>query len=273
MQNDILRILFLGDIVGKTGRDLITGHLKNIRKEKDIHFVIANGENLAGGFGITEKLAHTMFSAGVNVFTSGNHIWNNKDVYNIIDDKRIIRPLNYHPDLPGNGYSIFEIGNWEITIVNLEGRVFMNPLDCPFRAMDALIEKLGKNRMIFVDFHAEATAEKQALGFYLDGKVSAFVGTHTHVQTADERILPNGTAYITDAGMTGSLNSVIGFNRENSIERIILQIPKRLNISSDKPVINGVIIDIDTHTKKSVNIERLFIYGEDIREENISSNN
>lgn len=273
MPSETMRILFLGDIVGKTGRDLISGHLKNIRKERDIHFVVANGENLAGGFGMTEKLVHTMFGAGINAFTSGNHIWNNKDVYNIIEDKRIIRPLNYHPDLPGNGYGTFEVGNTDITIVNLEGRVFMNPLDCPFRTMDALIEKLGKNRIIFLDFHAEATAEKQALGFYLDGKISAFVGTHTHVQTADERILPNGTAYITDAGMTGSLDSVIGFNRENSIERIILQVPRRLNISTEKPVINGVIIDIDTHTKKSVHIERLFVYGEDTGKKDISGNN
>ncbi|MCK4524205.1 YmdB family metallophosphoesterase, partial [candidate division WOR-3 bacterium] len=158
-------------------------------------------------------------------------------------------------------------------VINLEGRVFMNPLDCPFRTMDKILNEIGRNRIIFIDFHAEASAEKQALGLYLDGKVSAVVGTHTHVQTADERILPNGTAYITDAGMTGALNSVIGFNSSNSIERIILQIPKRLNISSNKPVINGVFIDIDTHTKKAVSIKRLFEYEKNIGQEHISEDN
>ena len=191
----------------------------------------------------------------------------------MIDDKRLLRPLNYHPDLPGKGFGMYDVNGIEVTVVNLEGRVFMNPLDCPFRTMDDLLDKIGKNRIIFVDFHAEATAEKQALGFYLDGKISAFAGTHTHVQTADERILPQGTAYITDAGMTGSLDSVIGFNRENSIERIILQIPKRLNISTDKPVINGVIVDIDTHSKKAVNIKRIFEYGEDTRKADSSADN
>ncbi len=273
MQNKTIRILFIGDIVGSTGRDMIKGSVKRIREESNVDLVIANGENLAGGFGMTQKLMEQMTKAGIDVFTSGNHIWNNNDILNFISNKNILRPMNYHPDLPGNGYGTYQVNETEVVVINLEGRVFMNPLDCPFRTMDKILNEIGKNRIIFIDFHAEASAEKQALGLYLDGKVSAVVGTHTHVQTADERILPNGTAYITDAGMTGALNSVIGFNSSNSIERIILQIPKRLNISSDNPVINGVFIDIDTHTKKAVSIKRLFEHEKNIGQEHISEDN
>ncbi len=258
--NEIINVLFIGDIIGKTGRSVIKQHLKRIKEENNIHFTIANGENLAGGFGLTKKIATNMFNAGIDVLTAGNHIWDNNDIMNIIDDNRIIRPLNYHPDLPGKGYTNFKIQDTDITIINLAGRIFMQPLDCPFRTIDTLLKKIGKNRISIIDFHSEASAEKQAFGNYVDGKITAVLGTHTHVQTADERILPEGTAYITDAGMTGALDGVIGFNKEKSIEKIIYQVPKRLAIATELPVFNGVILNIDKHSKKAKSIKRIFEY-------------
>ncbi|MFO8061656.1 MAG: TIGR00282 family metallophosphoesterase [bacterium] len=262
--DEMIRILFIGDIVGKTGRNVIKHRLKSMREEHLIDFVIANGENLAGGFGITQKIAVSMQNAGIDVFTSGNHIWNNNDVYNIINNNNILRPLNYHPDLPGHGAADFYVNEqFLISVANIEGRIFMNPIDCPFRAMDSYLEETGGNRIIIVDFHAEATAEKQAMGYHLDGRVTALIGTHTHVQTADSRVLENGTAYITDAGMTGGLEGVIGFNSDSSRKRILYQAPQRLQVASAKPMLNGVLLHINTHSKKTEKIERIFEYDKD----------
>ncbi len=259
MQNN-LRILFIGDIIGKTGRDIIKSRLKDMRERLEIDFVIANGENLAGGFGMSIKIAETMLRSGIDAFTSGNHIWDNNEIFQLLDDKRVLRPLNYDSELPGKGFSIFEVKGAEIMVVSLNGRIFMQPLNCPFRTLEKLLEEKGKNRIIIVDIHAEASAEKQALGYYFDSQVTAVIGTHTHVQTADERILPGGTAFITDAGMTGAMNGVIGFDTDASVKRTMFQVPQRLSVATENPVLSAVLLDVDTHTKKPVKITRILEY-------------
>ncbi|RYD05399.1 hypothetical protein N752_08630 [Desulforamulus aquiferis] len=207
-----MRFLMIGDIVGNPGRRAIIDNLNYLRSELRVNFVIANGENAAGGHGITKDIAKQLFTAGIDVFTMGNHVWNKKEIIDYIDkEKRLLRPANYPPGTPGLGYNIYNspCGN-KIAVINISGRVFMQELDCPFRTISQILEEInGKAKIIVVDFHAEATSEKMAMGWFLDGKVSAICGTHTHVQTADERILPNGSAYITDIGMTGPRDSVI----------------------------------------------------------------
>jgi hypothetical protein len=205
-----LQILSIGDVIGKPGREAINQLLPGLRREYQVDFVILNGENAAGGVGLTQATAHELLSAGVDVLTSGNHIWAQKDIIPCLDtDMPVIRPLNYPPGVPGRGYIV----RGDVAVVNLIGRTYIGSYDCPFRAMDALLERLGQ-KIIIVDFHAEATSEKVALGWYLDGRISAVLGTHTHVGTTDARILPHGTAYVTDIGMTGPLDSVIGDNVE-----------------------------------------------------------
>jgi len=260
--NSSLRILMLGDIIGKPGRRILSSELPDLIKKKNIDLVGANGENLAGGFGITEKTANKLFSYGVNFITSGNHIWDRRDGYDVLEsDPRILRPANYPEGSPGKGFTILKRKDYNIGIINVQGRTFLIEIDCPFRKSDELIAKLKEQNIniILVDIHAETTSEKSALGWYLDGRVSAVVGTHTHVQTSDNRILNKGTAYITDIGMCGGRDSVIGMRKEIAIKRYLTHLPERFKTAQGVLMINGVIIDIDKVTGKAINIERVWI--------------
>lgn len=255
-----VKLFFVGDIIGKPGRQALSASLHRIVDRHMVDFVIANGENAAGGFGLTEETANDLFSCGVHVLTSGNHIWDKKDALNLIEfDDRVLRPANYPPETAGRGWGIYETASGvPVSVINLEGRVFMNNLDCPFRQADELVAQVRKTTpVIFVDFHAEATSEKRALGWFLDGRVSAVVGTHTHVQTADEDILPNGTAYLTDAGMTGSFDSVIGMNREQAIRKFVSQMPIKFEVAKRDIRLNGVVVEVDEGTGKAATIIRI----------------
>ena len=257
-----MKILFIGDIVGKAGRLAIEGVLEKAVSGNQIEFVIANGENAAGGMGITPTIAIEMLDQGVDVLTSGNHIWAKKEIVPFLDEElRILRPANYPPKVPGRGSGIFHLRNGQkVGVLNLEGRVFMKHLDCPFRVGEKEIELLRKETpVILVDFHAEATSEKMAMGWFLDGRVSAVLGTHTHVQTSDERILDEGTAYITDVGMTGPLDSVIGIRKEIALERLLTQIPWKFDVAKEAIELQGVVVDIDAKTGRSESIQRIKI--------------
>lgn len=262
-----MKILLVGDIVGKRGRQVVKTLLPEIRQEYQIDFCIANGENIAGGFGLTQKTAKEVFSAGVDTLTSGNHIWNKKEVEQIIEEENILRPLNYPIGVPGRGYNFYQVKDDLLAVINLAGRVFIGELDCPFRVILSEITQIReKTKNIIVDMHAEATSEKIAMGWYLDGKVSAVIGTHTHVQTADERILPEGTAYITDVGMTGPRDSVIGVKKELIIKKFLTQIPLRFEVAKGVGQLCGVLVEIDTFTGKAKNITRI----QQILEEKVS---
>jgi 2',3'-cyclic-nucleotide 2'-phosphodiesterase len=255
-----VKLLFIGDIIGKPGREALSRELHRIVDRHLVDLVIANGENAAGGFGLTQETAQDLFKCGVQVLTSGNHIWDKKDSLEYIKrEERIVRPANYPDGTPGRGATIARTpGGVKVGILNLEGRVFMNNLECPFRCADREIAKLKEETpIVFVDFHAEATSEKVSLGWYLDGRVSAVVGTHTHVQTADERILTAGTAYLTDAGMTGAFDSVIGVRKEDAIEKFVTQRPAKFEVAKKDIRINAVVIEIDEKTGLALNIERI----------------
>lgn len=256
-----MKVLFIGDIVGKTGRSAVKSLLPLIVNKYKIDIVIANGENAAGGFGITEKVASELFDYGIHILTSGNHIWDKKESIPYIGkESRIIRPLNYPPGVPGFGSITWAVRDRKIGIINLSGRVFMSNIDCPFRVGLSEIERLKKEtNIIVIDFHAEATSEKIAFGFYVDGKVSAVIGTHTHVQTADEKILPGGTAYITDVGMTGPADSVIGIDKEQIIERFLLQMPKKFETAKGGGIFSAVVIEIEDDSGKASAIQRLML--------------
>lgn len=256
-----MKILFIGDIVGKTGRLAVKSLLPLIVNKYKVDLVLANGENAAGGFGITEKVASELFSYGIHVMTSGNHIWDKKESIPYIGkEARIIRPLNYPPGVPGYGSTAITMRGIRIGIINLSGRVFMSSTDCPFRVGMAEIERLRKEtNIIIIDFHAEATSEKIAFGYYVDGRVSAVIGTHTHVQTADEKILPGGTAYITDVGMTGPSDSVIGIDKEQIIERFLLQMPRKFETARGGGIFSAVVIEIEDDTGRSTAIQRLML--------------
>ncbi|HHY42249.1 MAG TPA: TIGR00282 family metallophosphoesterase [Thermoanaerobacterales bacterium] len=255
----MLRILMIGDIVGRPGRTIIREKLLNIKNKYEADFVIANGENAAGGNGITEKIAQELFISGIDFLTMGNHIWDNKDVFNFIEtENRMIRPANYPSTAPGKGYQIVQTGKGMIGILNISGRTFMPPLDCPFRTADEIIQKISRvTNIIIVDFHAEATSEKIAMGWYLDGKVTLVAGTHTHVQTADEKILPNGTAYITDIGMTGPVDSVLGIDKESVINKFITQLPVRFEVAKGPAELNGILVEVNELTGKAIAISRI----------------
>jgi 2',3'-cyclic-nucleotide 2'-phosphodiesterase len=255
-----VKLLFIGDIIGKPGREALSRELHRIVDRHRVDLVIANGENAAGGFGLTAETAQELFKCGVQMITSGNHIWDKKDALEYIKrEERIVRPANYPEGTPGRGATIVKTpGGIKVGILNLEGRVFMNNLDCPFRCADREIAKLKEETpIIFVDFHAEATSEKISLGWHLDGKVSAVVGTHTHVQTADERILTGGTAFLTDAGMTGAFDSVIGVRKEDAIEKFITQRPAKFEVAKKDIRINAVVIEVDEKTGLALSIERI----------------
>ena len=248
-------ILAIGDIIGKPGRQAVNEFVPDLRKEYGIDLVIANGENAAGGFGLTPSTAQELLDSSVDVITSGNHIWAQKEIIPYLDeDVPVLRPLNYPPGVPGRGYLLKN----KILVVNLIGRTFMTNYDCPFRAMDALLEKLPtKPEIIIVDFHAEATSEKVAMGRYLDGRVSAVLGTHTHVGTIDARILPGGTAYVSDIGMTGPDDSIIGDDPEAVIQRFLTMMPHHLSVGRGKPVFNAIMVDVDEKSGKATSIERI----------------
>jgi len=258
-----LRLLMIGDIVGRSGRRAVKVNVSSLKREFDLDLVIANGENAAGGNGITKEVAQELFSSGVDVLTMGNHVWNKKEAYVYIDrETRIVRPANYPPGTPGIGANVYDTRRKvQVAVINLAGRVFLQAIDCPFRKADEMIARMKeKARVVVVDFHAEATSEKIAMGWFLDGRVSAMVGTHTHVQTADERILPGGTAYITDLGMTGPWNSVIGVKKEIIIDKFVTQLPQRFEVATGAFQFNGVIIDIDEETGEATSIKRIQNY-------------
>jgi metallophosphoesterase (TIGR00282 family) len=252
-------ILFLGDICSEIGRNAVINNLKKIRETENIDFVIAEAENSAAGFGTTPKIANELFEAGADCITLGDHFLDRNEIVTALEsDARILRPANFHADVPGHGANIFVNGDLKIGVISLLGRVFLKPIGCPFECALAEIEKLKKETsLILVDFHAEATAEKKALGWYLDGKVSGVIGTHTHVQTADEQILPNGTAYITDIGMCGAMDSVLGMRVDLSVKKLIYSIPLRLQPAKENVHINGAILTVDTETGKAQTIKRL----------------
>ncbi len=255
-----MRVLFVGDIVGKAGRRVASDIMFNLVDTREIDFVIANGENVAGGFGITENLARKLYSYGIGCLTSGNHLWDRKEVISYLEgDRRLLRPANYPPGTPGFGSGVYETERGgKIAVLCLMGRVFMRGIDCPFRVGESEVERLEKEtRVIVVDMHAEATSEKVAMGRFLDGRVSAVIGTHTHVQTADERVLPGGTAYITDVGMTGAFDSVIGLKTEVALKRFLTQIPHRLEAAKGDLRMDAVIVDVDETTGKATSIDRV----------------
>ncbi len=259
-----MKILFIGDIVGRPGRQLARDVLPRLVDQHMIDLVVANGENAAAGFGLTPDVVNELFDMGMDVLTTGNHVWDKRDGLVCLEQEpALLRPANYPPDTPGRGVGVYQTaGGVSVAVVNLQGRVFMGELDCPFRKADEIIAQLGPaQKIIFVDFHAEATSEKGALGAYLDGRVSAVVGTHTHVQTADERLLPGGTAFISDVGMTGARDSVIGIRKELSIQRFMTQMPVRYEISKKDPMLCAVVIDVDETTGRSRKIERVMVLG------------
>ncbi len=255
-----MKILFIGDIVGEPGRRAVAELLPGIKKANGVEFVIGNAENVAGGSGITPSLADELFASGLDVITSGDHVWKRKEIIERIDsDSRILRPANYPAGAPGFGSTVVKSESGvEVGIINLIGRVFMQALECPFRAAKEEIDKIkNKARVIIVDMHAEATSEKIALGWYLDGTVSAIIGTHTHVQTADEKILPGGTAFLCDAGMTGPLDGVIGRKKEQILARFLTQMPMKFEMAEGDIQLQGAVIDIDEKTGKANSIKRI----------------
>ena len=255
-----VKILFIGDIIGKAGRQAISRQLHRLVDRHLVDLVIANGENAAGGFGLTEEIAADLFKAGIDVITSGNHIWDKKDALDYIRRaNRVVRPANYPEGTPGVGSVVIKTaGGIKVAVLNLEGRVFMNNLECPFRTAERELAVLKQETpIVFIDFHAEATSEKVSLGWYMDGKATAVIGTHTHVQTADERILPSGTAYITDAGMTGAFDSVIGIRKEEAIAKFLTQLPTKFEVAKGNLRLNGVLVDVDETSGKALEITRI----------------
>lgn len=260
-----MNILFIGDVFGRTGRKAIKDLLPNVKKDYDIDFCIANGENLAGGIGTTAKCANEMFNAGVDMLSGGNHsLSKNSDMELFKNDTRVIRPANLGTTLPGRGMQMFKVENTDIAVLNLIGKVFIkNESDNPFKIADIFLKQIPNNCITIVDFHAEASAEKQAMAYHLDGRVSAVIGTHTHVQTNDECILPGGTAYITDAGMTGAKRSVIGNRVEDSLEGFVYGKKMKLKSAGGAYMLNGVLINLDRMSKYPATIKTIRIYGED----------
>ena len=255
-----MKVLFIGDIVGKPGRRAVKAGVPDLISKLKADFVIANAENAAGGFGVTKSVVEELFSCGIDILTSGNHIWDKKEAVNYIPkENRLLRPANYPADVPGAGSIVMKTAAAEkIAILNISGRVFMNQLDCPFKTADKELQVLkDQTNVIIVDFHAEATSEKSAIGWFLDGRVSAVIGTHTHVQTADEKILPKGTAFISDVGMTGPVDSIIGVKKEQIINKFLTGIPCRFETATGKSILSCVVVDINPKTGESTSIQRL----------------
>ena len=257
-----MKILFIGDIVGKPGRRAVSDLLPSLISERGIDLVIANCENAAAGFGVTREVVEELYNTGIDVLTSGNHIWDKREVLEFISDyETLLRPANYPAKVPGKGALLMPTSAGEyVGVLNLAGRIFMQPIDCPFETAKSKIAELRKKtKVIIVDIHAEATSEKKALGWYLDGEVSAVLGTHTHVQTADDEILPQGTAYISDVGMTGPFDSVIGIKKDAVIERFLAQMPNKFDVAKGDIRLQAVLLDVDSITGKANSIERISI--------------
>ncbi len=251
-------IIFVADICGRVGRQAAAHMIKPLREKYEADYVIANVENAAGGFGVTSEMSQKIFSYGVDMQTSGNHIWDRMDIIKYIDTRpRLLRPANYPTSSPGTGAYIDSVNDIKIGVLNLQGRTYMKDIDCPFKVADRELTAMRKHTsLIFVDFHAEATSEKQALAYYLDGMVSAVVGTHTHVQTADEKVSRRGTAYLTDAGMTGPHDSIIGMEVRPSVDRFLTGMPIRFSTASGDVKISGVVVKADAETGEAISIER-----------------
>lgn len=253
-----MNILFIGDIVGKPARNYLKSLLPSVRKDLSLDFIIANGENAAGGSSITLDTAKDIFDSGVDVVTTGDHIFKKKEAKDVLKNKDVLRPLNYGDLAAGSGYVIKEVQGVKIGVINLLGRVFMQPADCPFRAVKSVLDDIKKQaKIIFVDIHAEATSEKVAMGYFLAGQVSAVIGTHTHIPTADERIIDGFTAYLTDVGMTGSFDSVLGREKDQVIERFVTNMPVRFNLAQGDVRIQAALVQVDSNTGKALSIKRL----------------
>lgn len=259
MDKNHVTVFFIGDVIGEPGRKALFLSLSKMINKKKVDLVLANGENASGGFGITGKIAGKLYSYGVDCITTGNHVWRNKEIFKFIsEDPKLIRPANYPKETPGKGWIIIEKNEVKIAVLNLLGRVFMEPLECPFKTAHKEVSILRKQtKIILIDFHGEATSEKVAMGWYMDGMVSAVIGTHTHVQTADERVLPGGTAYITDIGMTGPFDSIIGMKKENALRKFVTMLPTKFSVAENDIRINGVVITIDKETGRALMIERI----------------
>ena len=255
-----INLLFVGDIIGQPGMDIVQTWLPGLIQKYKADFVVVNGENLSDGKGCTDKEGPKLFNIGVNVITGGNHTWDKHQSQDYLKvEPRSLRPINYPKGTHGNGYNITDTKKGKVAVVSLQGRTFMTPIECPFRTMDWILTRIKQEtKVVFVDFHAEATAEKMAMGHYLDGKVSAIVGTHTHIQTSDERILPNGTGYITDVGMTGPYDSVIGMKTSAAVNRFLFATPQKYETAKDNVHLTGMYFKIDTETGKTLELERIF---------------
>jgi metallophosphoesterase (TIGR00282 family) len=246
-----MNILFIGDVVGRPGRNFLKQNLNRLIKEYSVDFVIINGENSAGGVGVTKSTYDELIEYGADIITLGNHAWSKKEVFGFIEEAdNLVRPANYPHGTPGKGYAIKEKNGQRVAVINISGRVYLDCLECPFITVDKILNEIkDKADIIIVDFHAEATSEKQALGWYLDGRVKAVLGTHTHVQTSDERILPNGTAYITDVGMTGPMNSILGVKKEIIIKKFTTGMPARFEVADGEVILGAVLIKLDNNNK------------------------
>jgi len=255
-----LNLLFVGDVVGRAGRQILAQRLPSLVDRYMVDLVVANAENAAAGYGLTQPVMKELYEAGADVLTSGNHIWDKKEIIEVLKkDKRLLRPHNYPQGLAGQGYGLYETaGGIPVAVINLEGRVFMKNLDCPFLSADQILDKIrGQAKIILVDFHAEATSEKQALGYYLAGRVSAVVGTHTHVQTADEKILSGGTGYLTDVGMSGAQDAIIGNQKDAALQRFLTQMPVKLEVAKKDPLLCAVLLTLDEESGRCTSIQRL----------------
>lgn len=260
-----MNILFIGDIVGRPGRAIVKNLLPKLQQEKSVDFTVANAENAAGGRGLTREVKDELLGAGIDVLTMGNHVWDNKNIFSFIDDEpRLIRPANYPGDCPGQGYHIYRAGfNKKIAVINVSGRMFLSPLDCPFQAVAEILDDIHSTvDHCIVDIHAEATSEKLAMAYCFDGRVSAVLGTHTHIQTSDERILPNGTAYITDLGMTGPTNSILGMEIGPIVEKFLNGRPTRFEVASGPAQLQGVFIELSEDDNRAIMIERFSLVME-----------
>lgn len=256
-----MKILLVGDVIGRPGRKAFSRYTRQLKKEHGIDMVIVNGENSAGGKGVSETSLGELYGGGADVVTTGNHIWDNREVFNIIDrEPYLVRPANYPEGAPGKGWCLYPFKAKNIAVVNMSGRSFMPEMDCPFQKIEDILAEIGEQAdIIILDFHAETTSEKMAMGFYLDGRVQIVVGTHTHIQTSDERILPNGTAYITDLGMTGPWNSILGVDKDIIIKRFTSCMPVRHEIAKEPCVYCGLLVEIDDKTNSPVTVERIMI--------------
>ncbi|SMO55860.1 TIGR00282 family metallophosphoesterase [Melghirimyces algeriensis] len=255
-----MRLLMVGDIVGSPGRKALKENLPKIKRSHHPDAIVVNGENAAEGRGITRSISREFFGMGVDCITLGNHAWDKQEIFDFIDSEhRLVRPANYPKGTPGRGYSLCRVGKKNLVVVNLMGRSFLSNLDCPFRTADAILDQLEGTPFILVDIHAETTSEKQALAWYLDGRVSAVIGTHTHVQTADERILPKGTAYLTDVGMVGPYDAILGMNKDLVLKKFLTQLPVRFEVGMGRTQFNAVLLECDSQTGKAVQINRVRI--------------